>query len=355
MDVALLILGFSIGSNFFVYIKMTGWEELGVTLPVVQYGFHWLTPSVAGLLIGLGLSIAEFRFFARIKYPIPLAVLFLIRLIVYSLIIVVSVALVHTLFDLTIFKQDLLTSLEQTLFFMQTDMFLTLYVYLLLLGATLNFIRNIGNRFGHGILINFLIGKYRKPIEEDRIFMFVDLNSSTKIAEQLEHVKYSRFLNRCFSDLSTLLPQYDAEVYQYVGDEAVITWNTKVLKDKSQPAWLFLAFEKLLKQNSPEYIEKFGIQPTFKAAINAGPVIVTEVGASRKELAYHGDVLNTASRVLELCNELKKRLLTTSALFGAFSEQKQLSIDFATHLVLRGKNDGTDVYSIEHSMEPVVH
>lgn len=71
------------------------------------------------------------------------------------------------------------------------------------------------------------------PIEEDRTFMFLDLNNSTGIAERLGHVKYSRFLQKCFDDLNQVLQKYDAQIYQYVDDEVVLTWkNEDVIKKR---------------------------------------------------------------------------------------------------------------------------
>jgi len=51
-------------------------------------------------------------------------------------------------------------------------------------------------------LNNFFLGKYHHPVAEERIFMFVDMNSSTTIAENLGHVKYFEMLKEYFVDLS---------------------------------------------------------------------------------------------------------------------------------------------------------
>jgi adenylate cyclase len=38
--------------------------------------------------------------------------------------------------------------------------------------------------------------------------------------------------------------------------------------------------------------------PEFKGALHGGNVVVSEVGKYKSEIAYHGDVLNTTSRML---------------------------------------------------------
>jgi len=44
-------------------------------------------------------------------------------------------------------------------------------------------------------------GKYYKPKSENRIFMFVDLNSSTTLAEKLGNERYHELLKDFFADI----------------------------------------------------------------------------------------------------------------------------------------------------------
>lgn len=354
IDIALLVVGFSLGANFFAYLKFAGLEEIGAQISVDQVKFHWLTPSLAGFLIGIGFSLLEYRVFPKLSSKLSHIVLILLRMGTFSIAIVSSLVIVHVLTNVIFHGHSVAVSLGLTLQLIMSSLFPPLFIYLMFLGMALNFVRAIGNRFGHGILFNYLVGKYREPVEEDRIFMFIDLNGSTKIAERLGHTKYSRFLNKCFSDLASLLPRYDAEIYQYVGDEAVVTWNMRGLDNHTKPAFLFFEYERLLLRNETVYREKFGVFPTFKASINAGPVIVTELGLRKKELAYHGDVLNTASRVLEMCSKMKKRLLTTAVLSDIFKKDHSLSVQFVSDLVLRGKNNTTAVFCIEEEAREAI-
>ena len=63
-----------------------------------------------------------------------------------------------------------------------------------------HFFKQMNKKFGPGILMKYLTGKYFNPIEENRIFMFLDLKSSTTIAEKLSHVRYSQLIQECFAD-----------------------------------------------------------------------------------------------------------------------------------------------------------
>ena len=55
--------------------------------------------------------------------------------------------------------------------------------------------------------------------------MFLDMKSSTTIAEQLGHVRFYTLLNELFHEISQPVLQTKAEIYQYVGDEVVLTWE----------------------------------------------------------------------------------------------------------------------------------
>ena len=81
----------------------------------------------------------------------------------------------------------------------------------------------ISDKFGPRMLGRFLIGKYHQPREEQRIFMFMDMKSSTSIAEQIGNKQSFNLLNDLFNDITDAILASDGEIYQYVGDEVVIS------------------------------------------------------------------------------------------------------------------------------------
>ena len=78
---------------------------------------------------------------------------------------------------------------------------------------------------GQNALINFFTGRYHKPVEEERIFMFLDLSSSTQIAEKIGHLKFHVFLNDFFYDITDAILSAEGEIYKYVGDEVIVSWR----------------------------------------------------------------------------------------------------------------------------------
>jgi len=104
---------------------------------------------------------------------------------------------------------------------------LVLIGFTLCIYALLVFLLQVNRLLGEGVLWKFILGKYHQPREEARIFMFLDMNSSTTIAERLGHVRFYALLNELFHEISKPVRQTKAEIYQYVGDEVVLTWEVK--------------------------------------------------------------------------------------------------------------------------------
>jgi len=184
-----------------------------------------------------------------------------------------------------------------------------------------NFILQVHKNFGEKNLIPLFLGRYHKPKDENRIFMFIDMHSSTTYAEKYGHSRFSPLIQDTVYDLNSLVYKYHAEIYQYVGDEIVLTWKVADGLPMANCIKIFLAFRNLLKKRETYYIQKYDQQPTFKAAAHIGVVSVVEIGDIKREIAYHGEVLNTTARIQGLCNELKEDLLITNDLAKCFGKR----------------------------------
>ena len=177
--------------------------------------------------------------------------------------------------------------------------------------------------------------------------MFLDLKDSTPYAEQLGHVRFSQLIQDCFYDLNKVVPNFNAEIYQYVGDEAILSWKPKDgIRDLNCIA-VFFAFKEKLTEHVSNYQNKYGLVPEFKAGVNVGEATIAEVGDVKKEIAYHGDVLNTAARIQAVCNTYEKALLISEKLENLLhftSEYKKVLVD---EVSLKGKSKPIKIFSIE--------
>lgn len=229
--------------------------------------------------------------------------------------------------------------------YIQNPLILINLLYSLIINSIIVIVLYLNKLFGKGNLFKLFTGKFYQPKEEFRTFMFLDLQDSTKIAENLGHINYSQFIQDCFHDLS-VFEHSKAEVYQYVGDEAVLTWKMNELKKLPHIINAFFLFKERLTSKQDYYKTKYGILPIFKAGMHIGLVTVVEVGSIKREIAYHGDTLNIASRIQGQCKVFEKDFLISSDIVKHIKNDEAFVFTKQQELVLRGKKEATLIYSV---------
>lgn len=336
----------------FLFVLAVRYYEIGkiafaqseVVIPNIKiYG----NAIVLGVLIGIPYSIMEYMMKNENLYKHSLVRIILNRTIVQYVITGIVLTLVASLN----FYQDIINGVIQIYRVSITDYIFSATVKFLFIAALvgnviLTIFRTLQLKIGEDIFFELLTGKYSPAQEEDRAFLFIDLKSSTTIAEQLGHVKYSHFIQDCFKDLHPSVVKTKAMVYQYVGDEAVLTWNTKNALHNNNCIHAFFLFSNQLESRRDYYMKKYGQQPFFKAGLNLGKVMTAEVGVIKREIAFHSDVLNTAARIQALCNEKNAALLASEAIVKNLSSSDQLQIIEKGAVSLRGKNISVNIFEI---------
>ncbi|WP_109097433.1 adenylate/guanylate cyclase domain-containing protein [Aquimarina sp. AU58] len=261
-------------------------------------------------------------------------------LIIHILIMLVIYLLVYISLRITGLDPNLLF-----IDFLKNPLIIINLFYSILTNSIIVITIQINTILGNGNLLKLVTGKFHKPREEFRVFMFLDLKSSTSIAEKLGHIKYSRFIQDCFFDLS-VIEKYEAEVYQYVGDEVVLTWKVKKNHSINYCLDAFFAFTNQLKIRSDYYHSTYGCIPFFKAGMDLGMVTVVEVGSLKREIAYHGDTLNIAARIQEQCKVFDKAILVSGAIYEHLHQAPNYKYEKVRETTLRGKENSTSIFSV---------
>lgn len=229
--------------------------------------------------------------------------------------------------------------------------FWTIEIYITLGISFCLFYNEVSDNIGQGVLINFFTGKYHHPIEEQRIFMFLDMKDSTTIAEALGHVRYFEMLKEYYSDLTDPIIEFGGEIYQYIGDEIVVTWKQEPGIRNNNCLHCFFAMKASLSNQSSKYKSTYGLVPTFKAGLHLGKVTTGEIGVIRREIAFTGDVLNTTARIQGLCNTYGVDLLTSERLTLALDLGSEFRSQAIEEVELRGRNEKVNLFTIEKTTE----
>lgn len=208
------------------------------------------------------------------------------------------------------------------------------------------FLLDVSEKYGSGVLRKLLMGKYHQPGKEERIFMFLDLRSSTTIAEKIGDELYFRML-RYFYELSNeVIINNRGEIYQYVGDEIVVSWEKKMVTGSADCLQCFTAIRNAVKERENFFQQNFGVVPYFKAGIHSGEVTTGEIGSVKKDIVYSGNVLNTTARIVALCNQYNESLIISGTLYEELKETPGYRFQYLDSPVLRGKTQKIGLYSV---------
>jgi class 3 adenylate cyclase len=188
----------------------------------------------------------------------------------------------------------------------------------------------------------------KKEIKEvERVFMFLDIVSATAIAEKLGHIKYFELLNDFFDDLAEPINTYHGEIYQYVGDEVVISWPLDKGTENANCLQCFFSIADTIKSHKAKYMNKYQLVPGFKAGIHCGKVVTGMVGSYKREVVYTGDVLNTTSRIEGQCNHYRVNLLFSHDLMEKITSVNGWEFKEIGRINLRGKKSNTRLFTCE--------
>ena len=155
-----------------------------------------------GIILGIAYSLLDLIFERRVFRIMSYGKLILIKGIFYislfSLIAylsnLISFIIYHGYLDLSLWVKQVI----------KVNFWVTLF-YISLISILISITKQIDLKFGPGNLLNLLLGRFHKPQQDHRIFMFLDLKSSTAIAEKLGHIQFSQLIQHCFTDLTTFL------------------------------------------------------------------------------------------------------------------------------------------------------
>ncbi|MEK6243442.1 MAG: adenylate/guanylate cyclase domain-containing protein [Pseudomonadota bacterium] len=206
---------------------------------------------------------------------------------------------------------------------------------------------------GGSTLRNIALGRYHRSRIEERFFLFIDIVGSTPLAERLGPASVHAFLNRVFQIASDPIDDHGGDVYQYVGDEVVITWTLAEGRTAARPIACYFAVKRALELAAKDFEREFGAIPQLRAALHAGPVITGEVGGSRRAIVFHGDVMNTTSRLENATRDLGRPFLVSEdALSRLDGKEDYKSVDLGPQQ-LRGRAAPVRVYAVELGMEAI--
>jgi len=304
------------------------------------------TGFIAGLLGGSFIVVFWDKWLKTRSYGRSLFNIFWSYTVIYFVVAIISGLLFHTgRLNVPFFHPE---AWQATWVHLASIFTLHNYLFWLLIVSMTFIALLVHDKYGPGVFLSFLLGKYFHPKREDRIFMFLDLRGSTAIAEQLGENQYFHFLKDVFRDATPGIINSKGEIYQYVGDEIVISWKKESGTRNANCLQCFFDIQRCLLDKAYYYRETYnGIVPEFKAGLHYGFVMTGEIGVVKRDIAHSGDVLNTAARIQSKCNELGVNILISKYLLDNLEILPDSFKPRAVgEMALRGKKQTVMLYTI---------
>ena len=294
-----------------------------------------LQGMLCGLLIGLSVFYLEYFVLDGIR-RLSVGLIILSRTVIYSVSIVVS----YIVSDLIVFPVGNLVSDMKN--FLAIGFAAAMASILIV-----TFLINMNRLLGQKAFIRLLVGMYHRPVMENRIFMFIDLSSSTALAEEIGDIAFHSFLNDFFFDATRPIVECKGEIYKYVGDEIIVSWTMKDGLGDGNCVECFFLIEEAIAAVEGRYRKKYGAVPRFAAGLHCGPAVIGEMGDYKREVAFLGDALNTASRIQGECKARSSRLIISDELLNELSGAGEADYAFESLgvIALRGKKREMELFS----------
>jgi adenylate cyclase len=282
----------------------------GVAYAWVVYGDGGLIGATYALFMCTPILAFErriiFRRFYRMVHGLPTPAFLLSSLVVYFAFVNVGYAAAGLLLHLTgLLRESRADAMLPSL---------NVLLYALATSGPIVFVLRVRELLGRDVFLSLLTGRYRKPVQEERVFLFVDLAGSTSLAERFGDLKMQEYLGRLFATLADPVLRHGGSIDDYIGDAAVISWPfDRAVADAACIRCVFDILDQI-ETDAHRWRKDYGEIPRLRAALHGGTIVAAEIGVDRHKITYFGDTVNTTSRVEGLCRTLDRQVLISADL-----------------------------------------
>src|SRR6201998_143834 len=148
-------------------------------------------------------------------------------------------------------------------------------------------------------LFHLMIGTYHRPVIEEKVLLFLDINNSTGLSERLGAVQIKSLVGKFLFDISKPITNYGGEIYLYKGDGLIALWNWSEAIRGNRILRAIDAVFASVRREQAVYQRLFGVVPRFRVGVHGGEVVVSEQGDTKRAIGVYGSTINIAARMEE--------------------------------------------------------
>ena len=207
---------------------------------------------------------------------------------------------------------------------------------------------------GPRVLSNFLLGRYYRPLREERVFMFLDIAGSTSLAETMGDLKVQSLIAEFFFDIAYPIAMHNGETHRYIGDEVVVVWPTESALEGGRCLKCVASIYETVSRHRAKYEKKYGVIPAFRIGLHGGPVVASEIGDDKREIVYFGDTINTTARLASMCKDVDASILISDSLLEQLPRIEGFRKVPLGPLAVRGKSQALSVTKLDYDGRSLV-
>ncbi len=274
--------------------------------------------SLIGFIGSIVVAVFEYKIFNPQYRKLSFLSVISLKILLYFLAFIIIIIGIKGFVD-SLFKDmgfwEYLNSDEFNNFIIKED-FDIILTYTLLFLIIITFTIQMGRKIGYSMLIDTITGKYHNPMEEERIFMSLDLRASTTIAENFGDLKYHQFLNDFYYDITKCIITAKGNIYRYVGDEIVVSWIIKngIHNANCLRTYFYITFE--IKKQKEKYILRYGLVPEYTACFHSGVVVAGEIGEVKSQIVFSGETLSDLQKLKKASSIYNQNLIISESLLN---------------------------------------
>lgn len=326
---------------------------LGLSFVFFAHGtsrlFPYVSGAIVGLVAGLMMSYLELYLFTRkirkIKFIWLLTLKSLIYLLIFT-IIIFNIVVFSRMYRLQMTYIEVLNAADFQ-YYISNGTFKLEILYTISFAFIIIFTRMVDKKMGQGILANYIKGKYFEPIHEARIVLFINIADSNQLLNKLGPLKFHKFLNQYYSDLTLPAISNGGIIHEYIEDLMVVSWTMNIGLTNANCIKTFFNIKSTIDKKKIWYLKQYGFMPRIRAGLHTGSLVTSEIGEIKTQIVFHGNTMNTTSRILDKCYEFKLGLLASDQLIRMLGMTKNYNLHSVGNIQLKGKQKGLELFEIK--------
>ena len=148
-------------------------------------------------------------------------------------------------------------------------------------------------------LFHLMVGTYHRPVVQEKVIVFLDINDSTGLAERLGAVQTKSLVGKFLFDISKPITDHGGEIYLYKGDGLIALWEWREAVRDDRILQAIDAIFGTIKREHAAFQVQFGVVPSFRMGVHGGEVVVSEQGDTKRAIGIYGSTINIAARMEE--------------------------------------------------------